>query len=94
MMKHSTPLAVLCLLVVGGCASQSVRWSHPTKGEQAFYAEQSECEARALSIAPVAPTGMGPFADGMEQGARDSAVARIYVNCMRGKGWIRQIEND
>ena len=92
-MRLITLTVFVLLLGVAGCASgPRLVWSNDAKTRQEFYADQSECEARSMSMQrPRANTGWGPLGnslgDGLEQGEYDASVSRVYTNCMRGRGW-------
>lgn len=45
-------LAVFCMVALSGCAG--MKWTHPTKNEQQFHADNFDCEQRAASIYPTA----------------------------------------
>lgn len=64
-------LIALGLVSLAGCATV---WVHPTKNEQEFYADASECEARGGQAAGMYdPYGL--------------VKARVQKQCMYGKGW-------
>jgi hypothetical protein len=64
---------------LAGCATI---WTHPTKGNQGFYADSAACEATAGQAA----TANDPFG---------IVRRRVYNHCMLGKGWMsRQSQSE
>ena len=72
-------LVVALFLLLAGCATT---WGHPTKSEQEFYADDSECESRGAGV----PMGV----TNMDHAFRNAQVQRIYERCMMGKGWRKE----
>lgn len=66
-------LSAICVVFLTGCAP--TRFAHPTKGDEAFYADKSDCEYRALQTTTI-------FGDTI-QGVNN----RRFTDCMRGRGW-------
>lgn len=74
-MKNILLGLILGLMFLTGCATV---WVHQTKGEQEFYADSSECEAKAGQA-----TGGQPDPYYMIR-------QRVYDNCMKGNGWRQE----
>jgi hypothetical protein len=81
-MNRARRWPVLVLLIggaVAGCATTTM-WTHPTKGAQEFYGEDSACIARAAVASAAA---RDPYAAGHDGGMG----RRVYRGCMIGLGW-------
>lgn len=84
-------LLPLAALLLAGC---STTWTHPSKSQQDFYRDNSQCMsmAGAGQAQPMMP-GAGAVQSGYNQGVAMGAAANqktMYEHCMFGNGWAKQ----